>query len=179
MEWSSLFTAAGSLGGVWLGAHLQNRAQRSARQDTQRHDLIKDASLVLGNVRVVLTSMRPSPYAAYASNPGYDLPAEIATRRQEANIWRPQLAALAVRWPEAAPELRAIEQYMGTQPNRLAGLVSDVAASASGWVSRLTEHKQEHLGLEAALDRAERKLHGTYRESDEADQPDETAEADG
>lgn len=169
MDWSSLFTAAGSLGGVWLGAHLQTRAQRLERQEAQRNDLIKDASLVLGNTRVVLTSMRPSQYAAYATTPGYDLPTEIATRRQEANIWRPQLAALAVRWPDAAPELRAIEQYMGTQPNRLAALVSEVAGQASDWTTRLTEHKQEHLGLEAALDRAERKLHGTYDEADETE----------
>ncbi len=50
----------------------------------------------------MLTAMQPNQYAAVARVELFD---EIDKRRQEAHAIRPRLAALAVRWPDAALEL--------------------------------------------------------------------------
>ncbi len=159
MGWMGLLAILGTLGGVWLGSHLNIKAQRAERKAVQASELVRDASTVLGETRVSLTSMKPNQYAAFAGNDDYDVPEEITKRGAEADSIRPRLAALAVRWPEGKDELRAIERYMGLQPGRLFHLTEAVRAQQHDvWLEMIKEMEAEHEAMLAALDRAEGKL---------------------
>lgn len=141
--------------GVWLGSRLDRRASHAERRAAEYTELRKDASEVVGMARVVLTAMGPDGYALWA-NPS--LNDEIDKRRQEANTIRPRLAALAVRWPEAALELNAVERHLGTMPNRLAFLLQRVLNHDDGFAAYLDELKDDQQAIVDALDRAIQKL---------------------
>lgn len=149
--------------GVWLGSQLDRRARQSERQAAEYTELRKDASDVIGSARVVLTAMEPSGYAAWAKP---ELNDEIDKRRQEADLIRPRLAALAVRWPDAALELNAVERHLGTMPTRLSILVQRVL-NHDEFTAYLQELTDAQASIVDALDRAIQKLAdgGTARAS--------------
>lgn len=146
-----------SLLGVWLGSRLDRRARREEREAAEYTELRKDASEVIGTARVVLTAMGPDGYALWAKSELYD---EIDKRRQEANAIRPRLAALAVRWPEAALELNAVERHLGTMPTRLSVLVRRVLDHNDNFTEYLSELTDDQKAIVDALDRAIQKLSG-------------------
>jgi len=143
-----------SLVGVVLGSRLDRKARMTERQAAESAELRKDASEVIGTARVVLTALGPDVYALWASPTLND---EIEKRRREADAIRPGLAALAVRWPEAAPELNAVERHLGTMPNRLAFLVQSVL-NHDPFTNSLDEIRTDHEAMVDALDRAIQRL---------------------
>ena len=154
-----VLTVAGSLAGVWLGAHLSAKNQRADRSARKADDLFKEAADVIGEARITLRAMRPSQYAALATTEGYDIPAEIEKRRTEADRLRPRLATLANKAPVAAVELNAVEAFMGQQPPRLFRLIELVIQHQYlAWIEMLNEFQAGQTAIEEALDRALEKL---------------------
>jgi hypothetical protein len=152
-------TIVGSLLGVWLGAHLGARNQAKDREARQKWTLFSEAAEIIGDARVTLRAMRPSQYAAFATTDGYDIPAEIAKRKAEADLLRPRLAGLANKAPSAAVELRAVEEFLGLQPPRLYQLIELVVRHQYlEWIQLLNEFQRNQAGIEEALDRALEKL---------------------
>jgi hypothetical protein len=154
----AVVAVVGSLGGVLLGSMLNTRIARHEREAACRDALINDASAVLGSARVTLTATSPDSYVFSA---GPQASEAIAKRRVEADSVRPSLAALAVRWPDASPELNLLERHLGTTPTSLSILVDAVLTHAPDLKATLAEAQTRHDLATAALDTAIRKLHNT------------------
>ena len=108
---------------------------------------------------IVSKSTRRPMHAAFATTEGYDIPVEIEKRKAEADILRPRLAGLANRSTDVAPELNAVERYMGEQPSRLFQLIELVVQRQyRAWIDMLAEYEERHAAVEDALDRALEKL---------------------
>jgi membrane protein implicated in regulation of membrane protease activity len=145
-----------SLVGVFLGYMLDRKARREERREAAHASLMKDASDVIGQARVVVTMMSPDGYTFWADKDTWQ---GIVKRRDEATPVRPLLAALAVRWRPAAPELNAIESYLGRTPallNLLVGRVLD--RDDVHWDKFLDQLNEEHEAVLEALTRAVEKL---------------------
>lgn len=142
---------AGALVGVWLGSLLDRRARKEERLATEQDDLRKDASDVIGTARVALTDLAPDGYALWARE---ELYAEIADHRGDLNAIRRRLAAIGVRWPQAAADLNAVEHYLGTVPTRLTLLVEMVLDDRQPFTDHLTTLKKDHVAIINSLDRA-------------------------
>jgi hypothetical protein len=141
----------GALVGVWLGSRLDRNARKEERRVAERVDLRKDASDLIGTTRVVLTDLAPDGYALWARE---ELYAEIAAHRNDLGAMRRRLASLAVRWPEAAAELNAVEHYLGAVPIRLTLLVEMVLDDKQHFTEHLSSLKEDHAATIDALDRA-------------------------
>lgn len=151
----TLIAIVGSLGGVWLGSTLGRRTALAERKTVRKDDLVKEASSVLRGARVAISALGPDGYALWASSETYS---EIDKRRDEADVLRPQLAALAVQWPEGSDELGALERYLSNAPTSLALLVQAVLEH-DDFRPMLEEAKSARAVAVTTLESAIAKLH--------------------
>lgn len=109
----------------------------------------------MGIARVVLTAMGSDGYALWANEGLHD---KIDKVRHQVNAIGSRLEPLAVRWPDPALELNAVERHLGTMPTHVEFLVQRVLDPNNRFADYLNELKAEHEAIVDALNRSIQKL---------------------
>lgn len=165
-DWTSIGVAAvgvtGTLLGIWIGWLLDRRARREERFETLGFELRKDASSVLGEAQIAISITAPDGYALWATEEFY---AKLQYQREEWLALRERIAALAARWPEGAPALQSVEQYLSNAPAALSNIVATVL---DGRDFQLLVETQRHAYEDAnrKVAHAIQQLHGTESRRD-------------